>query len=70
MTTPIFPTPPLVAAPGRMADLPTESTKLRLEEANEKLKVPRIRNACRGTLNHQRLPASWPRVGTAFEDPE
>lgn len=70
MAKPISPAPPLIAAPGRWTDLPTEDVHLRLAEAIEKLKVPRIRNSCRSALNHLRCPAPWPGVATVFEDPE
>jgi hypothetical protein len=46
--------PPFVPPPDRPAELPLDEIHLRLEEAVEKLKPPRIRNACRNALNHLR----------------
>lgn len=54
MTQKKSPAPQFIAPPDRSAELPLEDIHLHLEEAIEKLKVPRIRNACRNALNYLR----------------
>lgn len=48
------PAPPFIPAPDRSAEMPFDPVHLRIEEAIEKLKVPRIRNACRNAFKHLR----------------
>lgn len=54
MPKPKSPAPPFIASPDRPAEMPTDDMHVHLEEAVDKLKVPRIRNACRNALNHLR----------------
>ena len=51
------PAAPFIASSDRSPELPREDIHLMLEEAVEKLKVPRIRNACRNAIQH--LKKAW-----------
>ena len=48
------PAPPFRPGPDRPSDMPFEAFHLRIEEAIAKLKVPRVRHACRSSFNHLR----------------
>lgn len=48
------PAPPFIPKPDRPIEMPFDDFHLRIEEAIEKLKVPRIRHACRSAFNHLR----------------
>jgi hypothetical protein len=48
------PAPPFIPEPDRPIKMPFDDFHLRLEEAIGKLKVPRIRHACRSAFNHLR----------------
>lgn len=48
------PAPPFIPEPDRPIEMPFDDFHLRIEEAIEKLKVPRIRHACRSAFNHLR----------------
>lgn len=45
---------PFVAAPDRPIEMPFDDIHLRIEDAIEKLSVPRVRHACRNAFNHLR----------------
>lgn len=57
MTKKKSPAPPFVPGPDRPAEMPFDDIHLGIEAAIEKLKVPRVRHACRSAFNH--LRKSW-----------
>jgi hypothetical protein len=48
------PAPPFIPALDRSSEMPFDEMHLNIEEATEKLKVPRVRHACRSAINHLR----------------
>ena len=51
------PAPPFVPDADRPVEMPFDSIHLSIQEAVEKITVPRIRHACRSAFNH--LRKSW-----------
>lgn len=54
MTKKKSPAPPFIPGPDRPAEMPFDDIHLHIEASIEKLKVPRIRHACRSAFNHLR----------------
>ena len=48
------PAPPFIPALDRSSEMPFDEMHLNIEKAIEKLKVPRVRHACRSAINHLR----------------